>query len=138
MHAVVPPSRGEVGKSTAVTDLFEVPPGAAVSQDVRLESRAIALDGIRVEAQGGRCSVRPEQGLIVADLWDEARKALTAAALTDEQQAYRYQTMGYVRDVDRDTQVIRDEQRQRSAGYQRTPCCSRSCSSTHSASSSSG
>ncbi len=114
-----------IGKGSATTDLFEVAAGSSVVQNVRLESSAIRLEGIEVEAAGGRCSVRPEQGLIVADLWEEARKALTAAAFTDAQQVYRYQTTRYVRDIDRDTKIIRDERRERSAGYQRTPFESR-------------
>ena len=96
-----------------------------MTQDVRLEPSAIALRGIQVEAEGGRCRVRPEQGLMVADLWEEARKALSAAAFTEEQRVYRYLTTKYVRDIDRDTKIIRNEQRQRSAGFQRTPFESR-------------
>ena len=114
-----------IGKGAVQTDLFDVFVGATVSRDVRLEPSAIALEGIQIEAEGGRCSVRPEQGLLVADLWDEVRKALSAAAFTDEQQVYRYLTTGYVRDIERDTKIIRDEQRQRSAGFQRTPYESR-------------
>ena len=69
-----------IGKATVETDLFQVAAGATATQDVRLESSAIVLEGLQVEAEGGRCRVRPSQGLGVADLWDEARKALSAAA----------------------------------------------------------
>ncbi|GIS79906.1 MAG: hypothetical protein CM1200mP14_14720 [Gammaproteobacteria bacterium] len=52
-----------IGKATVETDLFQVAAGATATQDVRLESSAIVLEGLQVEAEGGRCRVRPSQGL---------------------------------------------------------------------------
>ena len=114
-----------IGKGAGETEIFEVVAGATVARELRLESRALVLEGIQVEAEGGRCSVRPEQGLIIADVWDEARKALSAAAFTDGQEVYRYQTERYTRDVDPNTKITREEQRRRSSGYLRTPFESR-------------
>ncbi len=114
-----------IGKRTAVTEPFRVGEGETVAQDLRLESSAIELEGIEVEAEGGRCSVRPEEGLAVARVWDEVRKALTGAALADRERMYRYRTVKYVREVDRDTRAIRHEERERVAGFLRTPFESR-------------
>lgn len=101
-----------IGKATVETDLFQVAAGVTVAQDVRLESSAIILEGLQVEAEGGRCRVRPSQGLGVANLWDEARKALSAAAFTDREAFYLYRTTSYTRDLALDAKTIeREEER---------------------------
>lgn len=111
-----------IGMATAESELFDVAEGTSVSQDIRLESSAIQLEGISVEAEGGsRCSIRPTgEGLAIADVWDEARKALSAAAFTDAQGAYRYETVTYRRQLDRDRTIL-DEERNRREGYMLTP-----------------
>ena len=64
-----------IGMATTETELFEVSAGTTVQQALRLESRAIMLEGIEVSAEGGRCRARPEgTGLLVSDVWDEARE----------------------------------------------------------------
>jgi len=114
-----------IGLATHETDLFEVGDGMSVAQDVRLASSAIQLEGIEVEADGGRCRLRPGgEGLAIADVWNEARKALTAAALTEDQGTYRYETMTYERRLDRNFTVL-DESENRREGYMRTPFESR-------------
>ena len=114
-----------IGMGTTTTEIFEVPAGMSVLKDVRLESSAIQLEGISVEADGGRCRVRPDQGgLAIADVWNEARKALAAAALTDEQGGYRYETMTYNRRLGRDYTILAEEQNRRE-GYMLTPFESR-------------
>ena len=114
-----------IGMATNETELFEVAEGMSVAQDIRLESSAIQLEGIEVELDGGRCTLRPEQeGLAIAAVWDEARKALSAAAFTDEQGAYRYATMVYNRTLDKDHTILSEEETRRE-GYMRTPFDSR-------------
>ena len=65
---------------------------------------------MQVEAEGGRCRVRPSQGLGVADLWDEARKALSAAAFTDREAIYLYRTTSYTRELALDAKTIQREE----------------------------
>lgn len=113
-----------IGMASAETDLFPVDAGVSVPVDVGMESSPIQLDGIEVAA-GERCRVRPEEGLAVARVWDEARKALAAAAFTDRAERYRYRTMRYERDLERDTRVVLREERSRQEGYMRTPFESR-------------
>lgn len=114
-----------IGMATRESDLFEVAEGMSVPQDVRLESSAIQLEGIEVELDGGRCTLHPEEeGLAIAVVWDEARKALSAAAFTDEQGAYRYETMIYNRRLDTDHTILSEEETRRE-GYMRTPFDSR-------------
>ncbi len=77
---------------------------------MRLQSSAIVLEGLQVEAEGGRCRVRPSQGVGVANLWDEARKALSAAAFTDREAIYLYRTTSYTRDLALDAKTIQREE----------------------------
>lgn len=123
----VPPARYRVraemiGMATMETAPFDVSQGATEAGDLRLDPRPIDLEGINVTAERRRCTARPSaEGLAVATLWDEARKALSAAALTERQGLYRYETMLYERDLDPDSRaVLRDEESRRD-GYMRTP-----------------
>ena len=113
-----------VGMATAVTATFEALPGSTVQMDIRLETQPIALQRLEVEVDQ-RCRVRPEEGLLAARLWDEARKALTASTMADEQKNYRYETMLYERDLALDTRVVIGEERSRRQANMRTPFRSR-------------
>ena len=85
-----------IGKATAETDAFEIHEGTTITRDLMLESSAILLEGIEVAADGGRCQVRPGgEGMLVSNVWEEARKALSAASITDQVGAYRYELMSY-------------------------------------------
>lgn len=111
-----------IGMGTTETDLFQVSDGTTVTQELRMESSAIELEGIEVELEAGRCTLRPgAEGALVAQIWDEARKALSAASLTDERGSYRYETIKYDRKIDRETGVVLDENRTRREGYMDTP-----------------
>ncbi len=114
-----------IGMATTDTAPFSLDEGTTITEEIRLESSAIELSGIEVELEAGRCSVRPGgEGLLVAEVWDEARKALSAASLTDQRASYRYETMTYDRQLDRSGLVL-DEQQSRREGYLRTPFESR-------------
>lgn len=111
-----------IGMGTTETDLFDISAGTTITQEVRMESSAIQLEGLEVELEADRCTIRPgAEGALVARIWDEARKALSAASLTDERGRYRYETIKYDRKIDRQTGVILDEQRSRREGYMDTP-----------------
>jgi hypothetical protein len=110
-----------IGMATATSDAFQVGPETAAAHVVRLEPRAILLEGLEVSAETRECRVRPAEGLVAARLWDEARKALTAAAVTEEQAFYRYETLRYERDLDGDGRTILTEDRSRRTGYMAAP-----------------
>ncbi|MEQ1855200.1 MAG: carboxypeptidase-like regulatory domain-containing protein [Longimicrobiales bacterium] len=123
----VPPARYRVraemiGMGTRETPAFEVAQGATDVGEMTLDPRPIDLERIDVTAERRRCTARPAgEGLLVASLWEEARKALSAAALTERQGQYRYETMRYERDVDAERRlVLREEESQRD-GYMRAP-----------------
>jgi hypothetical protein len=114
-----------LGHSTGESPVFGVVEGGSVPLVLRLDPRAIAIEGVSVTAEAGPCQSRPAQeGRLLADLWDEARKALSAAALTDREGIYRYSLLKYERTLDTDD-VVLDESQERQRGYMRTPFASR-------------
>jgi len=114
-----------IGMASTETELFAISEGATFTEELRFEASAIQLEGLEVDMEAGRCEVRPGgEGVLVAQVWDEARKALSAASFTDQRGSYRYETVRYDRSLDRDG-VILNEDRQQREGYMKTPFESR-------------
>ena len=113
-----------IGYASVTSTALELAPGAAVFHDMVVPAQAIALANITVEGER-RCVLRPEGGLDVSRVWEEARKALAAAAFTDETSVYRYITMKYERDLDPEARTVRNEQRNFSDLMQRQTFVSR-------------
>lgn len=57
-------------------------------------------------AAGRRCEVRPEEGRVTAQVWEEVRKALAAEAWTREVGLYRYTLLRFERSLDRDAENV--------------------------------
>lgn len=72
-----------------------------IRREVRLAERPILLEGLDVAANQ-RCTIAPDAGESVRQLWDEARKALVATATAEEEGLYDFETMVYERDLDRE------------------------------------
>ena len=113
-----------IGYASITSPPLELAPGTAAFHDMVVPVQAIALDNITVEGER-RCVLRPEGGLDVARVWEEARKALAAAAFTDETSIYRYVTMKYERDLDTEARTVTNEQRNFSDLMQRQTFVSR-------------
>lgn len=113
-----------IGYASITSPPIELASGTAAFHDMVVPVQAIALDNITVEGER-RCVLRPEGGLDVARVWEEARKALAAAAFTDETSIYRYVTMRYERDLDTDARTVMNEQRNFSDLMQRQTFVSR-------------
>lgn len=109
-----------IGMTTVETESFEASEGASVTRVIRVESRAIELEGLDVALASDRCTVRPADGALVFQIWDEARKALAVASLTDERGRFRYETVKYERQIDRETGVVLEEERSRRGGFMKT------------------
>ena len=111
-----------IGMATAETSLFVVGGDTTIPQELRMESSAISLEGIEVSAEANRCTSRPSgEGMAVARIWEEARKALSAAAYTDLSSNYRYVTVRYERDLHPATKAVLREEEARREGYMRVP-----------------
>ncbi len=113
-----------IGYASATSPPLELAAGAATLHDMAVSAEALALPGVTVEGER-RCVLRPEGGLDVSRVWEEARKALAAAAFTDETSVYRYVTMKYERDLASDARTVRNERRDFSDLVQRRTFVSR-------------
>ncbi|MEX0843469.1 MAG: carboxypeptidase regulatory-like domain-containing protein [Gemmatimonadota bacterium] len=114
-----------IGMATIETEFFQISDGTSVTRVIRAAPRAIELEGLEVALASDRCTVRPSDGALVFQIWDEARKALAVISLTDERGRYRYETVRYEREIDRETSVVFKEERSRRGGFMETPYESR-------------
>jgi hypothetical protein len=112
-----------IGMASVETEAFAMEAGGSLHRDVSLEMQPLGLEGLAIEV-GERCRVRP-QATLTARVWGEARKALAITALTDDQRLYRYETMLYEHDLDRNAEVVLEERRSRREASMRTPFRSR-------------
>ena len=113
-----------IGYAATWSDHFEIAAGDTLTVNLAARIEAISLDAIEVEGDG-RCRVRPEEGLAVTRVWDEARKALDAALWTQERGLYQYEMMGVSRELDEDGRRVISEDRTFQRGYSRSPYVSR-------------
>lgn len=117
-----------IGFATTYSEFFRL--SAADTLVIQMEAavEAISLKGIETEGTR-RCEVRPREGLAVNTAWEEARKALAAAAWTQERGLYRYEMMDVVRQLDPDGRRVLSEERQYRQGYRKAPYVSRAADS---------
>ncbi len=87
-----------IGYESLTTPPFDVP-AAGTFQRISVPLQAVQLRGLSVEGSK-RCQLRPEQGSATARVWEEARKALEAAAWTLESGMYRYTLLQFERRLD--------------------------------------
>ncbi len=109
-----------IGYATTWSAYFEVAAGDTLTIEITAQVEAISLAGIEVEGDS-RCRVRPEEGLAVTRVWDEARKALGAAAWTQERGLYRYEMMQTTRELDPEGRRVISEDRTFQQGYSQSP-----------------
>jgi hypothetical protein len=98
-----------IGYESVTTASFDVPV-AGVVQRVEVPIRPVELLGLDVEGSR-RCSVRAEQGRATARVWEEARKALQAAAWTLSSGRYHYTLLQFERRLDPDGHRVVSEKR---------------------------
>ena len=75
-----------VGFRSTTTSPFLVRQGEKIDVPIAIASEGVSLRAVKVSADR-RCTVRPQEGLATAELWNEARKALSATQLTQMAQA---------------------------------------------------
>ncbi len=113
-----------IGYATTYSDYFRIAGGDTLGVEMAARVEAVSLEGI--EAEGNRrCRVRPEEGLAVYRVWEEARKALIAAAWTQERGMYHYEMLRIKRNLDREGRRIESEDRSYGQGYSEAPYVAR-------------
>jgi Carboxypeptidase regulatory-like domain len=102
-----------IGFQTTTLRGIEVADNGIVSVDVVVEAEAVQLEGLEVEAEGGRCRL-DESGGATQLLWDEARKALAAASWTESSVNLRFEVSVWDRQISpRTSQILFEERNQR-------------------------
>ena len=98
-----------IGYESVTTERFDVSPEGTF-QRITVPIQPVQLQGIEV---GGarRCELRGEQGAATARVWEEARKALEAAAWTLSSGTYRYTLLGFEREMGSDMRTVRESRR---------------------------
>ncbi|MXX55687.1 MAG: hypothetical protein F4205_05485 [Gemmatimonadetes bacterium] len=99
-----------IGYATSYSDFFDLAAGDTLVIEIRADVEAISLRGIEAVADR-QCRVRPGEGLAVTRVWEEARKALEAAAWTQELGLYRYDVLRIKRRLDRRVHTVLTEDR---------------------------
>ncbi len=80
----------------------------ARSVDLQVSVAAIALAPVEVSTRN-RCIARPLTGERTAQLWEEARKALTVARWLKTENRIQFQSRAYVRELDAQTMLVKSE-----------------------------
>ncbi|MGD2124188.1 MAG: carboxypeptidase-like regulatory domain-containing protein, partial [Gemmatimonadota bacterium] len=109
-----------IGYETILSDPFQL--RQAERFGIRLEAKktAIELEGIRVEGSQ-RCLVRPGEGLLVASVWEEARKALTVQDWTEREGSFRFQMVTHERELEWPGEAVQSETREVKSGVSQSP-----------------
>lgn len=99
-----------IGYGTTYSAFFRISTRDTLTVRMAAPVEAISLAEISVSVRP-QCHLRPEEGLAVARVWDEARKALAAARWTQERGLYRYEMLGIKRFLDEDGRRVEAEDR---------------------------
>jgi 5-hydroxyisourate hydrolase-like protein (transthyretin family) len=96
-----------IGFATVTSPELRVAAGQTVEHRFTLAPQAVSLHGITVRTTR-RCRARPDAAAETHALWEQARKALTAVALTESQRVVSFRIRTHEREVDRTGRVLRD------------------------------
>lgn len=99
-----------IGYATTFSAFFGISAGDTLTVEIAAPVEAISLEEISVTGRP-RCHLHLEEGLAVAKVWDEARKALAAARWTQERGLYRYEMLGIKRFRDERGRRVESEDR---------------------------
>ncbi len=108
-----------VGHAGYLSERIELLAGSVVERTLVARAAPVRLTGI-VISKARRCVRRPEEGTVIARVWDEARKALAATDLAGDGGLLRVRVVQYVRDLDVRKRV-RGEQRSEREGVTKNP-----------------
>lgn len=108
-----------VGHASDLSERIDLATGAVVERTIIARGFPVQLAGV-VISKTRRCVSRPEEGTAIAKVWDEARKALSAADLAGNEGLLRVRVARYERDLDRGKRV-KSEQRSQREGVTKNP-----------------
>ena len=98
-----------IGLETVLREEIDLAQGQTLHLRLETALKPILLEGFQVEGSR-QCVIRPGEGLVLAELWDEARKALTAGQWTEESGLVRFRVVEYEKELDLATRLaVQDE-----------------------------
>lgn len=109
-----------IGYETVTSEPFDLSPGQMHGLRLFTGQTAIELEGLEVEGEK-RCVVRPGEGMEVARVWEEARKALTVQSWAEQEGSYRYTLVNYERELDARSLRVESESRKVRRAVARNP-----------------
>ena len=109
-----------IGYRTTMTPPFLLETGETREVSMVTEQAPVELEGLSVEGKN-RCLVRPEEGLKVARVWEEARKALANQEWASRGGYLRFRVVRYRRELDLDGKVVEEGLRESASFVGRTP-----------------
>lgn len=109
-----------IGHASTRSDTLRLSAGDTLEVRLAAAVAPVRLEGLEVSGER-RCSLRPEAGRAVSTVWEEARKALAAAAFTEASGVYAYRTRRYVRELDERGRRVQSEQSSVDRSFRRAP-----------------
>lgn len=103
-----------IGYQASESPPFHLAAGDTLAYRLAMPVQAVDLGAIVATAER-RCVVRPSEGQVIANVWEEVRKALAAAELTAEGGVYRFDVARYSRRLGPDLEVRNEDRSGRSA-----------------------
>lgn len=113
-----------VGYQTTVSAPLTLREEETRSFQMVTEGTAIELEAIQAQAGDRGCAVRPGGGARTAVLWEEARKALSAAQLAEEQGSFSFTVRRFRRNLDPVSRLVRGEDTETATGRRVAPFAS--------------
>jgi hypothetical protein len=98
-----------IGFRTYTSEHVVVTAGETTRVQLGISSQAVRLEAVAVDGER-RCRIPQQEGLLISDLWEEARKALELAVWTEQQPHLRVVVRSFERTLDLVTQGVLDEQ----------------------------
>jgi hypothetical protein len=97
-----------IGHASTTSATFVLSAGATQTTNLRLRLEPIVLAGIDVGSDN-RCISRPKTGQRTAQLWEEARKALSVAQWTQREKRFQFEARSYTRELDAASLLVKNE-----------------------------
>ena len=109
-----------IGFRSYLSSELELQAGQVLDYRMTMPVRPIRLADISVKGER-QCEIRKAEGERVADIWDEARKALTAAVWTEKERNFRFTTQLWDRLLDPRNFEILEQQEEIKTGLAEYP-----------------
>lgn len=109
-----------LGYETVTSEVTRLGPGQVSGILLETGVSAIELEELRVEGEQ-QCVIRPEEGLEVARVWDEARKALTVQEWAEGEDLFNFELVRYQRALHPDSRSVLTEEREEMVVVNRNP-----------------